>query len=324
MRNRKMTGDGAWEHLETRPARKPGTLSTVETNLYRSLRKLDKRLVRQDWHIATVLCANGSTVGPSDMRIIANPRNAYLADPIPLTGRPNEFLVEDMDWQLGRAYISHLRIDDQDRFWISRKVIWDREHLSFPMNFIYDDRLFVAPESTKNGVTRLWTYCADTLIAEDAGFLIDEPLYDPVILEEEGRWLLLGMTDSPHRELALYESDSPLGTWRRIALINATGLRRPGGAALHAEELIIPMQGESRGYGSELFFCHLALQPHPKLEVRSRFDPPLPYLGLHSFAQGRGYALVDLQYDIFHTPALKRRLLHPRWSASKGPNNGAC
>ena len=322
MWNLEKTAGGRWERLETGPARKPGILSSAESRLYRTFRKLDKRLVRQDWHLATVPFPSGARVELAEMHVLANPRGAFLADPIPLMGRPNDFLVEDMDWQLGRAYISHIRIDDEGRFWICRKVILGREHLSFPMNFIYDDRLFVTPESTKSGATRMWTYSADTLISQDVGCLIDVPFYDPVIFEQNDSWFLLGMTQSPGRELALYKSESPLGNWERISLINTTGLVRPGGATYDDGDLIIPMQGESSGYGSELFFCHLTLVPFPKLEVRNRIDPPAPYLGLHSYAQGRDHALVDLQYDVFHSEALKRRFLRHRRPPLEGSKSG--
>jgi hypothetical protein len=235
---------------------------------------------------------------------------------VPLVGRPDEYLVEEFRFRTRRGVISHLRFDGDGRAFMRSGVIDAPFHLSFPTSFRFDGRTWVVPEAAASGATHLWEIDVEAGSSRHAGTIIDDPLRDVVIFEDGGRWYLLGTGAEPVRHLVLYSSDNPLGGWTQTLIDNQTEYERPGGSLVRTidlrdgrgDTLVAPMQGHSRGYGSELALCELRLAPTPVLTPGRRLDPPAPFIGLHTLAMGDSQNLVDLKHLRFRSDRLLQRL----------------
>ncbi|MGN6693681.1 MAG: glucosamine inositolphosphorylceramide transferase family protein [Aquihabitans sp.] len=280
------------------------------------LRTRQPGCVDESWWVAVAPPGAADALDPRACTRLRNRRGTFLADPVPLVGRTDEYLVEEFRFRDRRGIISHLRFDEAGRASLRSGVIEAPFHLSFPTSFRYDGRTWVVPEAAASGATHLWEIDVDAGSSRHAGTIIDVPVRDVVIFEHDGRWYLLGTGAEPCWHLVLYSSDNPLSGWTPVPLDNRTDYVRPGGSLVRTIDLrdgggdtmVAPMQGSSRGYGSELALCELQLAPMAVLTPGQRLDPPQPFIGLHTLAMGESQNLVDLKHLRFRSDRMLQRL----------------
>jgi hypothetical protein len=199
---------------------------------------------------------------------------------------------------------------------IRQGVIDETFHLSFPMSFLYDGRTWVVCEAATTGRTYLWEYQPETGRSRRVSALFDQPLRDVAVFRTGDRWELLGTSASPEWRLVRFISTSPLEGWAEAPVENTTHLvrlagrpeRLTGGGEADGEIWVVPMQGSSHGYGSEVYLCALELSPTARLQLGRRLDPPAPYIGMHTLAVGDSLNLVDLKHLRLRPDRVRHRL----------------
>lgn len=301
--------DGAW--TPTTPWRPVPRLRTsagawrrfVDRGLQR-VRERNPGFVDDSWWLAVAPPSPPERLDTGALVRLRNERGTFLADPIPLVGADDEYLVEEYRFATRRGVISHLRFDEQGRATIRSGIIDAPYHLSFPTTFRHQDTTWIVPEAAASGATHIWEFDADAGSTRYAGELIDHPVRDVVIFEHADRWYLMGTAAVPDWHLVLYTAPDPLGGWEPTPIDNQTEFFRPGGSLIpltggagrDGGGWVAPMQGHTRGYGSELALCELRMAPAPTLTSGPQIDPPDPFIGLHSLALGRSQTLVDLKH----------------------------
>lgn len=273
-----------------------------------SLRANSPGLVEDSWWIAEVPVSSLDSLPVGSARRLRNPRGSFLADPIPLAGTHDEFLLEQYFFKTKRGVVSHLRFDADGRAQLLEGVIDEAFHLSFPMSFVWDDRTWVVCEAAASGVTHIWEYNSNHRAVRRPDPLFDYPLRDVSVFRDGDLWYLLGTVADPDWELVMYSSESPVAGWKEMPLQNHTDVVRLAGSPIlqstdlvtdaeRATEWAVPLQGSSRGYGSEIVVCSLRIADgQATLETRSQVDPPAPYIGMHTIALGESKALVDIKH----------------------------
>jgi hypothetical protein len=272
--------------------------------------------VDDSWWIATAPpTATADGVDTSALSLVRNPKGEFLADPVPLVGTEDEYLVEQYRFADRRGVVSHLRLGPDGSASLREAVIDAPFHLSFPTTFQHGGSTWIVPEAAASGATHLWEYRPDEGTSRHVGPIIDVPVRDVVIFPHDGRWHLLGTGASPEWHLVLYVSDDPVSSWEQVPIDNRTTYVRPGGIQIPLPAVdgeppawIVPMQGSSRGYGSELGLCQLRLDPTPVLIDGPRIDPPAPFIGLHTLAMGRSQTVVDLKHLRLRSDRVRHRV----------------
>ncbi|KAL6893660.1 hypothetical protein ACP4OV_007758 [Aristida adscensionis] len=108
---------------------------------------------------------------------------------------------------------------DAGATWQQLGVVLDEEwHLSYPYVFSYENKIYMLPESSKNGNLRLYQAVDFPFKWKLEKVLMEKPLVDSVIINFQGSYWLLGSDLSSYSakqngELSIWYSSSPLGPW---------------------------------------------------------------------------------------------------------------
>ncbi|KAK1645224.1 hypothetical protein QYE76_063029 [Lolium multiflorum] len=108
---------------------------------------------------------------------------------------------------------------DSGATWQQLGVVLDEDwHLSYPYVFSYDNKIYMVPESSKNGDLRLYRALDFPLTWKLEKILLEKPLVDSVIINFQGSYWLLGSDLSSYGgkqngELSIWYSSSPLAPW---------------------------------------------------------------------------------------------------------------
>ncbi|KAM0852868.1 hypothetical protein ACQ4PT_051472 [Festuca glaucescens] len=108
---------------------------------------------------------------------------------------------------------------DSGATWQQLGVVLDEEwHLSYPYVFSYNHKIYMMPESSKNGDLRLYRALDFPLTWKLEKVLMEKSLVDSVIINFQGSYWLLGSDLSSYGakqngELSIWYSSSPLAPW---------------------------------------------------------------------------------------------------------------
>ena len=158
-----------------------------------ALRKLYKELTSLHWEIGFLDNTFEGIVRGDKLKLTLvthNFPNSWFADPfiLDVTDDTIIVLVEEMTKKISKGRISKLVIDRRNNYVIEKKVILERPgHLSFPIIYRKDDKIYVYPENSEDGVLNIYEYNPInddmTLIHE----LSDKPLTDAVFTDLFGK-----------------------------------------------------------------------------------------------------------------------------------------
>uniref|UniRef100_A0A0E0D4N2 Uncharacterized protein n=1 Tax=Oryza meridionalis TaxID=40149 RepID=A0A0E0D4N2_9ORYZ len=157
--------------------------------------------------------------------------------------------------------------EDAGVTWQQLGVVLDEEwHLSYPYVFTYKNKVYMMPESSKNGDIRLYRALDFPLKWELEKVLLEKPLVDSVIINFQGSYWLLGTDLSSYgakqnREISIWYSKSPLSPWipHKQNLIHNTGkmlsTRNGGRPFIYNGNLyrVGKGQGGGSGHGIQVF-----------------------------------------------------------------------
>ena len=191
----------------------------------------------------------------------------YFADPFPLEQDGVTYVFcEEYPYATARGLISMFTLDANGRASAARPVLERPYHLSYPVVFRHDGRVWMMPESSANSTLEL--YVAESFPDRwrlHATLLSGLSISDATMFAHRGRWWLTGATAEPGvstwDSLALYSSDSPVGPWRPSSplpvLVDASAARPAGHVVCRNGALWRPAQDCTRGYGSGLSLCRI-------------------------------------------------------------------
>lgn len=304
--------DGAASTTTAPIHRYPGNLTFLHFLWKQALNKArfhrDELRRHEEWNIGVLYQPIEALLAerPSlNVRWLPSPASGtFRADPFGYRtgdGRLN-VLYEKYNYDHGRGEIARLRPRRDNFLKRSRTVLSNGSHLSYPFLLDVHGVRYVVPECAASG--RVDAYITN----EDGSELVfdrtvlDEPLYDPTIVEHGGRWWLFG-TKAPltNVELHVYHATHPLGPYTPHAQ-NPVKLdvrsARPGGTPFrHEGQLYRPAQDSSLTYGHRIAINRIVeLSPDRFHEETVRVVGPIKgaySAGLHTLSAVGDVTLVD-------------------------------
>ena len=270
-------------------------------------RKADTWLSYERWFVAY---RPKREVPPSDMTgftFIASDPGRFFVDPFLFEhDRKHYVFFEDYELRTKKGVISYLEILPDGTTSQPSVVLEQGYHLSYPFTFVWNDQIYMIPETSGNRTIELyravefptkWTLervLMDDIVAVDATLL----------LQPERIWLFANFAVDGSRiadELFLFWSDSLFGAWTphpmNPVVSDVRSARPAGNIFVRDGDLIRPSQDSSHGYGSAVVFNRIdALDESDYREVeiaRIRPDWVRGNLGSHTYNLDGSYEVVD-------------------------------
>ncbi len=184
-------------------------------------------------------------------RHVAN--TEFLADPFFLFDKGTYYLFfEHKKFNDPHASIGVLTSADGKKYDYGGDVLSEGFHLSYPQVFKHGKRFLMLPEAQGSGHVILYEAKKFPYSWKPADTLIRGlKLKDPSIYLSDTLNVIVG-ADARFRML-VYTADSLNGTWRphgRFIAMSGSESRPGGRFIVHKGKLLLPVQNQSRGYGS--------------------------------------------------------------------------
>lgn len=184
----------------------------------------------------------------------------FFADPFIVRNEDGviDILYEDFSIDEHYGNISVMSLDKNLEITSIKTLLDTHSHLSFPFIFREDGRIFVIPESVKNGAVSLWEYDKfnKTLVFRDE--LIRMPLYDPAIFRQDDKYWLFGSLFEKRAEykLHVFYSDELTGPYMPVrgnpVRSGLDGIRAAGGFIVVDGNIYRPAQNCENAYGESI------------------------------------------------------------------------
>lgn len=244
---------------------------------------------------------------------IKNPyKQKWFADPFILDYDEKyiTLLVEEFDDFVKRGRIAKIRIDRSLDIIDRCDIILELStHLSFPAIYRIKDEIYVHPENSASGQSKIYRYDCEKNLLVDPVVILEEPVTDAIIISEgDGCYKMFATTlPTPNgKELCVYESNSFFGPYKLLDSLHYNkSIARMAGAMLKTPtgEIVRPAQDCDGGdYGKAVLLMS-------DKDTRVVITPPTKkYAGLHTFNHFRGLYIVDLK--IYDYPWLYRLKTH--------------
>lgn len=167
-----------------------------------------------------------------------NYKDRFFADPFILSVNEKviKVLVEDFPYYDKYGMISLLTIDRQTFELLDRKVVLKQPfHMSYP--FIMRKKsgdFWVSPEASMSGKLYRYSMNPQSEMLENQSVLVDEPLLDSTIVENDGKyWLFCTKRGADSNKcLYIYYSDTSEGPWEshtKNPVVTDLTMSRPAG-----------------------------------------------------------------------------------------------
>ncbi len=239
---------------------------------------------------------------------VKNPyKDKWFADPFILDANEKEIklLVEEFDYNVNRGRIAILSIDRKTWTITDCKIILDLPtHLSFPVIYRKDGKVYVHPENSASGKSFIYLYDETTDTLQKPIELFDEPLTDAIFYEHEDElYLLTTKVPTPNGSvLSVYKFDKDF-KHEHIQDVNIVPNRaRMAGYVISTKDADIrPSQNCDGGYGKEVIFQEILIKDGSlSFNDTGRLLPPSKkYHGLHTYNSfKKELVVIDLKkYD---------------------------
>ncbi len=186
-------------------------------------------------------------------------KGSFRADPFGFLDPEGnlQVLYEKYEHAQGKGEIARLRPKRDNSLKRSRTVLELPAHLSYPFVLEHEGRVLVVPEQAATGRVQLYAMDAALGGMEPIATLLEEALFDPTLVQWNGRWWLFG-TKAPltNTALHLYHAATLTGPFLPHPLNPVkTDIRsaRPAGTPfVHEGRLYRPGQDSSLTYGGRV------------------------------------------------------------------------
>lgn len=269
------------------------------------INKLKAYLLHYSWdlaygHYQESIINDG--LSPENYNIIRNPyKEKWFADPFIYKDTSDylELFVEEFDYSVGRGRIGHLVISKQSHRIEKLTILLEKDsHLSFPVIYRREGKVFVHPENSASGKSYMYRFDEGLDRLVDPVEVLSEPVADAIIVEKDGKFVMYA-TKVPvpnGKEQYIYQADSFFGPYiYKGSKVYDKAYARMAGAFVRMSDgqLIRPAQDCDGGdYGKAVLFMG-------DNNVVSSLFPPVPqYAGLHTFNTLGNTFIIDLKkYD---------------------------
>ena len=241
--------------------------------------------------------------------IINNPVGCFLADPFLLNRSNKDYcFVEEYNYKDEKAYISVYELDNDNysRLGIALKETF---HLSFPYIFVYQDKVYMCPETSQNKDIRLYESTKFPMKWHLSKVLMSNvSAADTMIFQYNDIWWLFTNIDLSNikdhgSELSIFYSETgPItGNWKAHSknpvIINSNKARNAG---LIIKENILYRVSQKQGfdlYGEKFSINEiLQLDKHDYKEKKYFSVEPNFFnniVGTHHFHSNENYTVFD-------------------------------
>lgn len=215
------------------------------------------RVVREQWFLG-IRQSNGGRC-TSQFDLIQPPADRFYADPFVIEKNTKNYVFfEDFRYSSGKGVISFFCIDEEGQCSSPQVVLERAYHLSYPFLFLWEDVVYMLPETSANRTIEAYRAVEFPYRWELASVLMNDisALDSTIVAYGDKFWLFTGLLDprsGTANELLLFFSDSPFGRWHSHPwnpVVDDVRRARPAGALLpDGQSLIRPAQDCSRYYG---------------------------------------------------------------------------
>ncbi len=277
----------------------------------RIIKLIKEKFAHYSWDLAFIDYSEGIFYKTDKLRNyhkVRNPyKNKWFADPFILDATEKEIklLVEEFDYGVNRGRIAKLLIDRNTWTITDCKIILDLPtHLSFPVIYRKNGKVYVHPENSASGKSRIYTYDETTETLQSPIDLIDEPLTDAIFYQHnDDLYLFATKVPEPNGSiLCLYKICKDFICKHIDNVRIEPNYARMAGYIIHTKEADIrPSQNCDGSYGKEIIFQKISLagDNFKFVDIGRLLPPNKNYHGLHTYnTHNKQLAVVDLKkYD---------------------------
>lgn len=270
-----------------------------------TLRKYWNQLKESSWRLGIVL--NGyDDLQKNNVHWISNGKytGKWFADPFILSydDKVITLLVEEFDYQIHRGRLARLLVDRASWTITDCKIILDLPtHLSFPMIWKKEGKVYVCPENFHSGKWDMYEYNVQKEELIFIRALMNEKLTDATIFEHDGETYLLSTYDPT-------PNGKTLTIWKMVdndfkhiqdVIFDEKIARNAGKIFSWKGKLIRPAQECNQVYGHAMVFQEVSIQDGLfSLKELYRYYPTHPTfkVGTHTYSQSEGdMAVIDVK-----------------------------
>ncbi len=277
---------------------------------YFGFRTVQVGLYQEQW---SLLLRSRHAQQEDDCIRITPPQGRSYADPFLLKWRGENYLFyEDFDVKnMEKGVLACMRLDKNGQTSDPIPVLQRDYHLSYPFLFVWQDELYMMPETGNNGTVEVyratefphqWTLEKTLMKGSHA--------LDSTMIEHEGKyWLFTNVRSKgfpENDELHLFSAETPFSTWTphpKNPVVSDVRRARPAGKIFRmGNSWIRPAQDCSVRYGYALSFERIDLLTEEDYRETTvhRIDPiQMPgVIAAHTYNFNEDFEVIDQQTQI--------------------------
>ena len=216
-----------------------------------------------------------------------------------------ELFAEEMIYRTGRGIIVYLKVEKESCKILEREIMLELDtHLSFPIYIEEGGTIYVYPENYQSGEVRIYEYDEKAKKLLNPRTIIKEPLLDAQIVKIGNNYYAFGVrfrtgSQNDTKELIVYQSDSLLGKYELIQIIENERCEERGAGLIYLEDghVIRPAQSCEGGYGREVILYELCrdVDGFKERELKRIIPDRRARRGgiLHTYNKMKGIVVID-------------------------------
>ena len=261
---------------------------------------------RMHWGLGVLETPLEDIVGGKNWRVrwIQNPyRDRWFADPFILDFNDDriEVLVEEFCYSVNRGRIAHISVDRKNLRITYFKILLDlNTHLSFPLIFRDNGRVYIMPENFESGHQTIYEYEQESDSLINPCIIYSGKLTDAVIFESGGKKFVLSTEVPEHNgnKLKIFELKANQLSQVSFSIFQNNVARNAGGIFQINNKIYRPAQVCDNNYGEAVEIQEMDTSMLPLIKfspiVRMKSTSWAFSEGLHTFNTWRGMTIIDV------------------------------